>query len=160
MDDISKDIKTSDLVDMTNFKEVLLLFMNTKPEEIISILSKLFTTIKAVSKEELAYLNQELPYDICNWIIDQSKSKVKDSEYKQALKHVDTISTRMRSKAKTKALENLIYIHAMTSYFISLNKNLWLEKTKSLTKRQLSKLPIIALPYSMGSSGRIDALTE
>jgi hypothetical protein len=57
MDNVIKD-KTSDLVDMTNFKKVVIKFINTKKEEIIPLISKLFTIIKTQSKEELANLNQ------------------------------------------------------------------------------------------------------
>jgi len=158
--DASSKESEVEVIDINNFRDDLLLFMNTPKEEILSSLSKLFTQIRMLSKEQLVYLNKEIPINICNWIIDDSKSKIKDKEYKQCLNYIAGISKRMRSKAKTQALENLIYIHAMTSYFIALNKNRWLEKRKSLKKRNLCKKCIMAMPYSMGSSGRLDALME
>jgi len=152
--------KDTEVTNMTNFKEVFLLFINTRPEEIANeMINKLYRSIRSISKEKLIYLQRRLPYSIYTWIIDHSKNIAKDTAYKDILNTIRIKSTAL-NKDRMKAMENLIYIHAMSGYFVSVGENPWLEKTKSLNKRQLSKLPIMALPYSMGSSGRVDALTK
>jgi hypothetical protein len=145
------------IIDMTSFKEVFILFLNTGAHMLIAMLTRVFRCLNELDKATSQYLSEDLPSEIRDWIIDSSQSKVKDNDYKRVFNYIGGISSKLRNKKKTKALENLIYIHAMASYFISLRENPWLEKTKSLTKRQLAKLPIMALPYSMGSSGRINA---